>query len=69
MEKTKMRNNVKELRKQANLRQEDMARLLGVTRQTIIAIENNRYNPTLALAMKIARLLKRPVEEIFFLDF
>ncbi|NMC30341.1 MAG: helix-turn-helix transcriptional regulator [Pelolinea sp.] len=64
-----MRNNVKELRKQANLRQEDMARLLGVTRQTIIAIENNRYNPTLALAMKIARLLKRPVEEIFFLDF
>lgn len=69
IEKTKMRNNVKELRKQANLRQEDMARLLGVTRQTIIAIENNRYNPTLALAMKIARLLKRPVEEIFFLDF
>jgi putative transcriptional regulator len=69
IEKTEMRNNVKELRKQANLRQEDMARLLGVTRQTIIAIENNRYNPTLALAMKIARLLKRPVEEIFFLDF
>lgn len=68
IEKTEMRNNVKELRKQANLRQEDMARLLGVTRQTIIAIENNRYNPTLALAMKIARLLKRPVEEIFFLD-
>lgn len=68
MEKTKMKNNIKELRKQANLRQEDMAQLLGVTRQTIIATENNKYNPTLVLAMKIARLLKRPIEEIFLLD-
>jgi len=63
-----MKNNIKELRKQANLRQEDMAQLLGVTRQTIIATENNKYNPTLVLAMKIARLLKRPIEEIFLLD-
>lgn len=61
-----MQNKVKELRKQAGLRQEDLARMLGVSRQTIIAIENNKYNPTLELAMKIAKLLQRSVEEIFF---
>ena len=61
-----MKNCIKQLRKEAGLRQEDMANALGVSRQTIIAIENNKYNPTLELAMKIARLLQRPVEEIFF---
>ena len=63
-----MRNIVKQLRKQAGLRQEDMAKELGVSRQTIIAIENDKYNPTLELAMKIARFLKLHVDEIFFLD-
>ena len=56
-----MKNNIKQLRKQAGLRQEDMANQLGVTRQTIIAIENDKYNPTLELAMKIARLLNKNV--------
>ncbi len=63
-----MRNNIKQLRKQAGLRQEDMAAQLGVSRQTIIAIENNKYNPTLELAMKIAILLNLKVEDIFFLN-
>ena len=63
-----MRNRVKELRKQAGLRQEDLARMLGVSRQTIIAIENNKYDPTLALAMKLAHLLGLHVDEIFFLE-
>ena len=63
-----MRNIVRQLRKQAGLRQEDLARALGVSRQTVIAIENDKYNPTLELAMKIARLLKLPVEEIVFLE-
>jgi len=63
-----MKNKVKALRKEMGLRQEDVARRLGVTRQTIIAIENDKYNPTLALAMKLARLLDTPVEEIFTLD-
>ena len=63
-----MKNNIKQLRKQAGLRQEDMANQLGVTRQTIIAIENDKYNPTLELALKIARLLNKNVEDIFFLD-
>lgn len=63
-----MRNKIKELRKQMGLRQEDMAKELGVTRQTINAVENGKYNPTLELAMKLAKLLKRPVEDIFELD-
>jgi len=63
-----MKNKIKELRKQTGLRQEDIARELGVTRQTINAIENNKYNPTLELAMKLAKLFKTPVEEIFELD-
>lgn len=63
-----MRNSVKELRKQAGLRQEDLARMLGVSRQTIIAIENNKYDPTLALAMRLSRLLGLHVDEVFFLD-
>lgn len=63
-----MKNKIKQLRKDAGLRQEDMAKLLDVSRQTIIAIENDKYNPTLELAMKIAKLLKLHVDDIFFLD-
>ncbi|EFX41098.1 MULTISPECIES: helix-turn-helix transcriptional regulator [Streptococcus] len=63
-----MKNNIKQLRKSEGLRQEDMAKILGVSRQTIIAIENDKYNPTLELAMKIARLLRLHVEEIFVLE-
>ena len=63
-----MKNIIKQLRKEAGLRQEDMAKKLGVSRQTIIAIENDKYNPTLELAMKIAKLLNRHVEDIFFLE-
>jgi len=63
-----MKNKIKILRKELGLRQEDVANQLGVTRQTIIAIENDKYNPTLELAMKLARLLNTPVEEIFHLD-
>ena len=62
-----MKNNIKQLRKSEGLRQEDMAKILGVSRQTIIAVENDKYNPTLELAMKIARLLRLHVEEIFIL--
>lgn len=63
-----MRNKIKILRKELGLRQEDIANEVGVTRQTIIAVENNKYNPTLELAMKLARLLNTPVEDIFQLD-
>ena len=63
-----MKNKVRELRNEKKLRQEDLARQLGVTRQTIIAIENRRYNPSLELAIRLARLFERPVEEVFQLD-
>ena len=55
-----MKNNIKELRKNRKLRQEDLAEKLGVTRQTIIAIENNKYDPTLELAMKISEFFGVP---------
>ena len=60
-----MKNNIKELRKSRKLRQEDLAEILGVTRQTIIAIENNKYDPTLELAMKISEFFEATVNEIF----
>lgn len=66
--KDKHENKIKVLRKELGLRQEDVANRVGVTRQTIIAIENDRYDPTLELAMKLAQLLNTPVEEIFQLD-
>ncbi len=50
------------------LRQEDLALKLNVTRQTINAIENNKYNPTLELGMRLARLLKTSVEELFLME-
>lgn len=61
-----MKNRIKELRKGKGYRQEDLAAALGVSRQTIIAIENNKYDPTLGLAMKLARYLQTTVEELFF---
>ncbi len=63
-----MKNNIKVLRKGLRLRQEDIAIALGVTRQTINAIENEKYNPTLELAMKLAKLLNTTVEELFLMD-
>jgi putative transcriptional regulator len=62
-----MKNNIRELRKKLGLRQEDIASTLGVTRQTINAIENEKYNPTLELAMKLAKLLNTTIEELFTL--
>lgn len=63
-----MKNNIRELRKKLGLRQEDIANILNVTRQTINAIENEKYSPTLELAMKLAKLFNTTVEELFLLD-
>ena len=64
----KMKNNIKELRKNKKLRQEDLAEELGVTRQTVIAIENNKYDPTLELAMKLSAFFGKTVNAIFYLN-
>ena len=63
-----MRNRIKELRRAEGYRQEDLAAAMGVSRQTIIAVENNKYDPTLGLAMKLARYLHTTVEELFTLE-
>lgn len=62
-----MKNRVKEYRKQYKLTQEELASNLGVTRQTIIAVENDKYNPTLELAMRLAKYLNTTVEDLFTL--
>jgi len=63
-----MTNKIKVYRAMHNLTQEDLADAAGVTRQTILAIENNKYMPSLELALKIARIFDRPVEEIFIYE-
>jgi putative transcriptional regulator len=60
-----MDNLVRELRGAAGLRQEDLARRVGVSRQTIISIENGRYNPSLELAWKLSRALGTTIEDLF----
>lgn len=60
-----MKNRLEELRKERGIRQEDLAQALGVSRQTVISLEKGKYNPSLALAFRIARYFERPIEEIF----
>lgn len=63
-----MINNIKEFRKKHGLTQEQLAKELNVTRQTINAIENNKYSPTLELALKLSKFLEVSVENLFFLE-
>ena len=63
-----MKNRLRDLRNQFNLRQEDLADKAGVSRQTIISIENGRYNPSLDLAYKLARVFAKKIEEVFIFD-
>lgn len=63
-----MKNNLRELRAARDWSQGDLADKLGVSRQTVNAIETEKYDPSLPLAFKIARLFKRPIEEIFAVD-
>ncbi|OUM96309.1 MAG: DNA-binding protein [Thermobacillus sp. ZCTH02-B1] len=63
-----MKNRLPEYRKKHNLSQDKLAEMLNVTRQTIISIEKGKYNPSLPLAIRIARIFHASVEEIFILD-
>ena len=60
-----MDNIVGQLRRKMKIRQGDLAKILKVSRQTISAIENNHYSPTLGLAFKISDFFGLPLEEIF----
>ena len=63
-----LKNRLEELRKQRGIRQEELADTLQVSRQTIGSLENGRYNPSIVLAIKIARYFRLTVEEIFIYE-
>jgi putative transcriptional regulator len=63
-----VKNQVRELRTQQGLAQGQLAAAMGVSRQTINSIENDRYTPSLPLAIALARFFGRPVEEVFHAD-
>ncbi|MGD0622223.1 MAG: helix-turn-helix transcriptional regulator [Thermacetogeniaceae bacterium] len=64
----RVRNKLRLLRRMNDLTQEQLGEALGVTRHTILAIENGKYEPSIALALKIASYFKLPLEEIFWLE-
>lgn len=63
-----MKNRLEEIRKARGLRQEELARALSVSRQTISSLEKGRYNPSILLAFKIARYFGLTIEEIFIYE-
>ena len=63
-----MKNHLREFRARKNLTQDDLAKKVSVTRQTIIAIENEKYNPSLDLAFKLAKMFGVSVENLFQTD-
>ena len=63
-----MKTRIQELRKQNKVTQEELALALGVTRQTIISLENGKYNASLQLAIKISRLFGKSIEDIFLFE-
>ena len=63
-----MKNRIEEIRREKDIRQEELAKMLGVSRQTISSLENGRYNPSIFLAFKIARLFEMSIEDIFIYE-
>jgi len=63
-----MNNRLEEIRKQRGIKQEELAKALEVSRQTIGSLENGRYNPSILLAFKIARFFGLSIEEIFIYE-
>ena len=63
-----MKNRIEEIRREKGIRQEDFAKALGVSRQTISSLETGRYNPSILLAYKIARYFELTIEDIFLFE-
>ena len=63
-----MKNRIEEIRKQRNIKQEDFAKHMGVSRQTISSLENGRYNPSIILAYKIAKYFEMTIEDVFIFE-
>jgi len=63
-----MKNRIEELRKAKGIRQDEFAKAMGVSRQTISSLETGRYNPSIFLAYKVARYFGMTIEEVFVFD-
>ena len=63
-----MKNRLEELRKAKGIKQEELAEVLEVSRQTIGSLENGRYNPSILLAFRISRYFGMPIEDIFIYE-
>ena len=63
-----MKNRIEEIRKERGIRQEEFAKYMGVSRQTISSLENGRYNPSITLAYKIARYFDMTIEDVFIFE-
>ena len=63
-----MKNRIEEIRKERGIRQEEFAKSMGVSRQTISSLENGRYNPSILLAYKIANYFGMTIEEVFIFE-
>jgi len=69
MTRAKIRNNIRRLRfDRSEMTQQELAQKVGVTRQTVIAIEGDKYSPSLEVAFRIARVFGLPLEEVFQYD-
>lgn len=63
-----MKNRIEEIRKERGIRQDEFAKYMGVSRQTISSLENGRYNPSITLAYKIAKYFGMTMEEVFIFE-
>lgn len=63
-----MKNRIEEIRKEKGIRQEELAKAMAVSRQTISSLENGRYNPSIMLAYKIARYFGMAIEDVFIFE-
>ena len=63
-----MKNRIEEIRKEKGIRQEEFAKAMKVSRQTISSLENGRYNPSITLAYKIAKYFGLTIEDVFIFD-
>jgi len=63
-----MKNRIEEIRKKRGIRQDDFAKLMGVSRQTISSLETGRYNPSIFLAYRIAKFFGMTIEDVFIFD-
>ena len=63
-----MKNRIEAIRKERGILQDEMAKAMGVSRQTISSLENGRYNPSIMLAYKIARYFEMTIEDVFIFD-